>query len=148
VVQIEDKDGGAEGYTFDLTWDARGGQSYNAPPPIREDRRDDGYRRDEGGYRPGYRESEYYRRNNRGFGTNEAIQVCQNEVRNQAQRRFRTNNINFDRTSIDDNPGRNDWVVGRIDVRRGGREERFRFSCSVNFDNGRVRSAQIDNRPF
>src|SRR3954451_11857854 len=29
VVQIEDKDGGSEGYTFDITWDSRG---YNNAP--------------------------------------------------------------------------------------------------------------------
>ena len=34
---------------------------------------------------------------------------------------------------------------GLLDIRRGyDRDEVYRFSCSVNFDNGEVRSAQID----
>ena len=37
-------------------------------------------------------------------------------------------------------------VVGAIEVRRAyGHEERYRFSCSVNFETGRVRSAQIES---
>jgi hypothetical protein len=135
VVQIEDKNGGAEGYTFDLFWDARGSNAGG------------GYR-DGNQYRPNYRDSEYYRRNNRGFGVDDAIRVCQQAVLTEATRRFRTNDIRFDRTSIDDNPGRNDWVTGTLDIRRGPREERYGFSCSVNFDNGNVRSAVLDPRPL
>jgi hypothetical protein len=54
--------------------------------------------------------------------------------------------VEFLNTRIDDNPGRNDWVIGVIDVFRGreGREGRYRFSCSVNFDTGRIRSADIE----
>ena len=48
---------------------------------------------------------------------------------------------------MDDNPGRQDWVMGMFDVRRSpGRDETYRFSCSVNFDTGQVRSAQIGAR--
>jgi hypothetical protein len=39
-------------------------------------------------------------------------------------------------------------VTGTLDVHRGPRDERFGFSCSVNFDNGRVRSAELDPRPL
>jgi hypothetical protein len=54
--------------------------------------------------------------------------------------------VEFLNTRIDDNPGRNDWVIGVIDVFRGreGWEGRYRFNCSVNFDTGRVRSADIE----
>jgi hypothetical protein len=45
---------------------------------------------------------------------------------------------------MDDNPGRNDWVIGAIDVQFGnGREEPYSFSCSVNFDTGVLRSSEI-----
>ena len=175
VVQIEDKSGGAEGYTFDLFWDARGSNAGNAPnyqdrgdpnagrgnppynyqdreqrgpgnpPPYGEDR--NRYRSEEQ-YRPNYRDSEYYRQYHHGFGVDEAIRVCQQAVFNDATRRFHTNDIHFHRTSIDDSPGRNDWVTGTLDVHRGPREERYGFSCSVNFDNGRVRSAVLDPRPL
>jgi hypothetical protein len=153
VVQIEDREGGAEGYTFDIEWGSRGG----APTAGRYPDRDrDRYRGDnerdrwesEGQYRPDYRNSEYYRRYGHPFGTNEATRVCQESVLAQAQRRFRTRDIHFDRTAIDDNPGRRDWVTGVLDLDRGRRHERFRFSCSVNFDNGRVRTAEIEPRPL
>ena len=43
---------------------------------------------------------------------------------------------------------RQDAVVGTIDVHRPGRHERFGFSCSVDFNTGRVRSAELDSRPM
>ncbi len=176
VVQIEDKDGGAEGYTFDIIWDARGpnagGYSNAGPvtggnPPNYQDR-DRAYSNSAPGpgnppayggtdrnryssqdeYRPNYRESDYYRRYNHAFGVAEAVRVCQQAVLTQAARRFRTNDIHFQRTAIDNSPGRDDWVTGTLDIHRGNREERFGFSCSVNFDNGRVRSAELDARPL
>ena len=136
VVQIEDPSSGAEGYTFDLTWDSR----VAGPPPYPA----------EGpgpGYRPDYRNSDYYRRYGRGFGVDEAVRVCKDAVSQQAASRFRNAEIRFLRTRIDDSPGRNDWVIGSVDVRRGPRGDVYNFSCSVNFDNGRVRSATIDPRP-
>ena len=163
IVQIEDRDGGVEGYGFEISWDSRGpngGPSNVAPPnnPDRDqlyrdsapgNRQDDRDRyRSEDQYRPNYRDSEYYRRYGHGFGVEEAIRVCQQEVVTQARRRFRANDIHFGRTAIDDNPGRNDWVTGTLDIHRGPRLERFGFSCSVNFDNGRVRSAELDARPL
>lgn len=149
VVQIEDKDGGAEGYTFDIFWDSRGGGGQypnegGGPPPMRD--RDRG---DEGRYRPNYRDTEYYRRNQRGFGVDEAIRVCQQSISAQAAERFRAADVRFQRTSIDDGPGRQDWVVGSVDViHRSGREDRYRFSCSVDFGSGRVRTANLDPRPM
>ena len=133
VVRIEDRDGGTEGYTFDLIW--TGGPGYTGPggPPPRDrfpgDR--DGFGGDRN--RPPSR-----------FTAEQAIRVCQNEVRQRAFDRFGRADIVFRRTNIDDNPGRNDWVIGTIEVARGRRSDFFRFSCSVNFDNGRVRSVQID----
>jgi hypothetical protein len=165
VVQIEDKEGGAEGYTFDIEWDQRGYNTNNNPnfrnnptynPNVQErsrsydeprNRPGDGYGRGDE-YRPDYRDSEYYRQYGHPFATDEAVRVCQQSVADQASRRFGTNNIHFHGTRIDDNPGRQDWVTGTMDVHRGAREERFHFSCSVNFNNGRVRSAEIDPRPL
>ena len=83
----------------------------------------------------------------RRFTTEHAVQVCESSIRQQAERRFRTQNINFRGTTLDNNPGRQDWVMGMFDVRRSpGRGETYRFSCSVNFDTGQVRSAQIGSR--
>ena len=115
VVRIEDSKGGSEGYTFDLIW---GGE--NRPPdrlPERAPRR---------------------------FTVEEAVSVCQESVRNQALDRFHGRRVEFLNIRIDDNPGRNDWVIGMIDVRGPNGQDRYRFSCSVNFDAGSVRSIQID----
>jgi hypothetical protein len=77
----------------------------------------------------------------------QAVQVCESAIRQEAEQRFRTRNIHFRGTALDDNPGRRDWVIGMLEVRRPpGRDEIYRFSCSVNFDTGQVRSAQIGSR--
>jgi len=157
VVQIEDPSGGAEGYTFDIMWgNSRGniGGNYGNAPGYPNNGQ---YReRMEGGgnpswgepaYRPNWRDSEYYREYGHGFGTDEAIRVCRDAVYDHARRRFATNNIQFLRTRIDDNPGRNDWVVGAIEVHPNRPGQVYSFSCSVNFNNGRVRSAEIDAHP-
>jgi len=187
VVQIEDKDGGSKGYTFDIMWDSRGynngGNQQSAPnavpitanPSTYRDNgqnrrteneqynsnagvvtanpptyRDNGQGQDRPGdqYRPNYQDSGYYRRYDHGFTVSEAVRVCQQEVVRQAKQRFRASDIHFERTTIDNNPGRQDWVLGSVDVHRGSRGETYGFSCSVDFDSGRVRSAQLDPRPM
>jgi hypothetical protein len=126
VVRIQDPDGGAEGYTFDLTW---GGGDRGYPPTQGRGGMDEGR-----GQRGGQR-----------FTTDQAVRVCQDAVKQQAFDRFHTGNIAFRTTALDNNPGRQDWVTGMLDIRRGyDRDETYRFSCSVNFDTGEVRSAQID----
>ena len=153
VIQIEDQQGGAEGYTFDIMWDSRGDYNRNQQ---RDPQSKGQYReRSEGGggwgappYRPNYRDSEYYRRWGHGFGTDEAIRVCRDAIYEQASRQFRTRDIHILSTRIDDNPGHNDWVIGRIDVHPNSRGQVYNFSCSVNFDSGRVRTAEIDARPI
>jgi len=123
-----------------------GGPSYDQRD--RDPRDQDRYRAEDQ-YRPDYRSSEYYRRYGHGFAVDEAVRICQQDVSTQASRRFRTPDIHFNRTRIDDSPGRNDWVIGTLDIHRGSaREERFRFSCSVDFGTGRVRSAELDQRPL
>jgi hypothetical protein len=126
VIRIEDTAGGSEGYTFDIMW---GGG--NAQGPIRNDQGDGRF-----GRGPGRR-----------FTTEQAVQVCESSILQQAEQRFRTRNVTFRGTALDDNPGRQDWVMGMFEVQRSpGRDETYRFSCSVNFDTGQVRSAQIENR--
>jgi hypothetical protein len=88
------------------------------------------------------------RRPSRRFTVEQAVGVCQDSIRRQAEDRFRGRRVEFVNTRIDDNPGRNDWVIGMIDVFRGRdySEGRYRFSCSVNFETGVVRTADIDPR--
>jgi hypothetical protein len=83
------------------------------------------------------------------FTKEQAVNACQDAVRRQALDRFRGRGVEFREIRLDDSPGRNDWVIGNIDVLRGPDSEgHFRFSCSVNFDTGEVRSAQIDADRF
>lgn len=149
VVQIEDPQGGAEGYTFDLFWG-------NDRGPISQGRGDQPYR-DQGGpvFQDGRGDPRYQGRaepyrdqgGNR-FTSEQAIRVCQDSVAAQANTRFRGQVVQMGRLSMDNNPGRNDWVMGDLSVRRRfGRADTYRFSCSVNFGNGQVRSAHIDQFP-
>lgn len=123
VVRIEDPDNGTEGYTFDIRW-AFGGGFQGGPDRGRVDDRDRGP--------------------SRRFTTEQAVSACQDAAREQAGGRWNTREVEFLRTAIDDQPGRNDWVVGTLAVRRFDRREVYRFSCSVNFETGRLRSAQIE----
>jgi hypothetical protein len=118
VIRISDPSGGAEAYTFEIAWGApfRQQQQQPPPPPVVTRR----------------------------FSGDQAVMTCRDEVFRQAADRFGTRDIDFRRINMDDNPGRNDWVIGQIDVRfRDGRREAYSFSCSVNFDNGRVRNVDI-----
>jgi len=129
VVRIEDPDNGSEGYTFDVFWQGAGGgfppQGGPGPGP--------GY----GG--PG-RDRGYRGRTS----VDDAVRICQDSVRAQANDRLRGARIDFRRTSLDDNPGRQDWVIGTFEARRGqGRLDVYSFSCSVDFQSGRVRSADF-----
>ncbi len=136
VIRIEDTAGGSEGYTFDILWGSGYGQG-----PVRNDQSGGAY--NGGGFGIGRSGGGRAQR----FTTQQAVQVCESSIRQQAEQRFRTRNINFRGTSLDNNPGRQDWVMGMFDVQRSpGRGESYRFSCSVNFDTGQVRSAQIGTR--
>jgi len=149
VVHIEDSSGGAEGYTFDLFWGAGNNSGGNFPG-----RNNDGV----GNY-PGRNDGPGYGGRNNGpgggadrgiglshrFTTEQAVEGCQASVRREAEQQFRARDVVFFDTRLDDNPGRRDWVVGRIEVRQGfNRTEPHRFACSVDFDNGVVRNVEID----
>jgi hypothetical protein len=118
VVEVNDPQNGADVYAFDLIWD-RG-------IPVTQGR--DG---DRGGRRQ--------------FTMDDAIRGCQAAVRQQAGQRFDPRDIEFRRIRTEDNPGRRDRVEGIFDVHhRDGRGDPFRFSCSVNFESGRVFDARFE----
>jgi hypothetical protein len=80
-----------------------------------------------------------------GFPADRAIQGCQDAV----TARLRQDgyaNVNFERTRPDDNPGRDDWIVGTVSGRRDFRAIWFSFSCSVDFRSGRIRSVDVARR--
>ncbi len=143
VVQIDDPDNGSEGYTFDLIWGGNQGFRQNG------NQQQGGYRDySDDRYRQNYRDTDYFRRYGHGYAVDDAIQTCRLEINRLASRRFRSTDYHIRRMDLDDNPGRNDWVLGSLDVHRGPREGRYNFSCSVDFNTGRVRSAEIDPRPM
>jgi hypothetical protein len=118
VVQITDPQGGRGTYTFDLQW--------RGP-------------RDGGGWSPGPPNGPG------GFPMARAIQICQDSVTNRLNRDGYSY-VTFERTIPDNNPGRNDWVNGRVTAKRGFESTRFSFSCSVDFRSGRVRSVDVNRR--
>lgn len=149
VVRIEDPDNGSEGYTFEITWGSPGPVSRNEPGPG-PDRREGpiGQAYPTQPFPPPGPVARNDNRDDRGgpnrFLTDDAVRACQSYVRQQAARRFNAADVIFRRTRMDDQPGRNDWVTGFFEARsQSGRPRNFQFSCSVNFDNGQVRSADI-----
>lgn len=117
VVRIQDPDGGAEGYTFDLVW--RGGGFGPTPTSQPLSGRD------------------------RGVSPNDAVRACQDAVRERANQQYGLRDIAFTNLNADDNPGRNDMIMGSFDVSRGNYRNTYRFSCAINLANGIVRRVDI-----
>jgi hypothetical protein len=127
IVHIEDPEGGADTYAFEITWG--GGDRIETRAPER-DYRDQGDRD---------RRAE--------FSPDEAMRSCQGAVRQQAAERFDAPNISFRGAETTDNPGPRDSVRGVFEVRRrDGRDEAFRYTCTVDFGGRRVTDVRIE--PF
>jgi hypothetical protein len=138
VVRIDDPRSGAEGYTFDIFWN--GAEGFAPPPPPIEPRRE-GFDRD----RDRGDDRRFDNRTSiRPYEAQEAVKACEDAAIQQASERFRTRDVVIRRSAIDDAPGRNDWVVGMMEVRRGRDADPFRFSCSVDFRGRSLRSVSVD----
>ena len=75
----------------------------------------------------------------------QAIQGCRDAVAN----RLANDGYydpNFQSTSVDNQPGRRDWVIGSVRARRNNRSDLFQFDCQVNFNNGNIRSVNVNRR--
>jgi hypothetical protein len=133
VIRLNDPQGGRALYTFALQWRGFGGGSgacppapSPVPPPFPPP------------FPPGGPSSG-------GFPMARAIQICQDSVTDRLNRdgyRY----VTFERTIPDNNPGRNDWLVGMVNGRRGFETAWFSFACSVDFRTGRVRSVDVRRR--
>jgi hypothetical protein len=145
IVRITDNSGGAGIYTFSFEWQGYAGNpgpySSNGPagsagnPSIF-----DGVTNNNSRDRIGSTGTT--------LSSSEAVETCQQEIMRQAMQRFNTNNIYFRRTTIDNNRGAQNQVRGTIDLNANNNtSQRYRFNCTVNLNNGRIRSAQIDNAP-
>lgn len=122
VIHINDPSRGPGGYTLGLQWRGLGGGGWG-PGPVHPP-----------GHGPGPG----------GFPIARAIQICQDAVANRLNRDG-YQYVTFERTTPDNNPGRNDWVIGTVSGKRRFESARFSFSCSVDFGSGRTRS--VDIRP-
>jgi hypothetical protein len=141
VVRIDDSKGGREGYTFDLEW--RGGAYADNSDPYydRRNRRNDPYYSSTDPY---YRNDRYSR--NRGAynpDAREAAGMCQDEVRARARRDYGVRNPYFASTNVDDVRSNRDRVVGSFEGNRG---EFYDYTCTVNTNNGNIRSVDIRRR--
>lgn len=116
MVRIEDPQGGSEGYTFDLEWS--GGSNF------------------QGDVRRG-------RGRDSAFATDDAMAACRDAVRERAYQQYGVRDLQFLSSDPDGNPGRNDWIGGAFEARRGNLRDTYRFSCSMNFADSRVRSVDI-----
>jgi hypothetical protein len=86
-------------------------------------------------------------RDDQHFSKERAIHACSDSVQDRLRDR---GYVTFEmrRINVDDQPGRNDSIVGNLVAsRRNGDRDRFEFSCSVDFDGGRIRSINV-NRAF
>jgi hypothetical protein len=127
VISINDNKGGHGNYTFDLQWrDFRSGPG--------------------GGWTPGPSPSPPgHWPAPGGFPMARTIRNCQDSVTDRLNRDG-YEYIYFERTVPVDNPGRNDWITGSVSGNQGYGTTWFSFSCSVDFNSGRVRSVDVRSR--
>src|SRR5579872_728440 len=97
-----------------------------------QDRRNDSER---------YGQSDRYRG---GSPSDQAIQACQDRIRGQAAERMNIRDMRFRNADVQDNPGGRDMVRGMFEVRRDYGVDRYRYSCSMRLESGRIFSADIE----
>lgn len=81
----------------------------------------------------------------RRFSKERAIHACGDSVQERLSHDGYAD-FNINRMDVDDRPGNNDWIVGSLMARRGNYSDTFEFSCSVDFDGGRIRSINVNRR--
>ena len=79
------------------------------------------------------------------FSKERAIRACSDAVQDRLRHDGYTD-FDVRKMDVDDRPGNNDWIVGGLAARRGGFSDNFEFSCSVDFDAGRIRSINVNRR--
>jgi hypothetical protein len=140
VIRINDSKGGRETYAFDLWWHrfgAGGGMPGPKPQPP------DHWPPNGGGSGPWPTDPPVgHWPGSGGFPVAKAIQNCQDAVTSRLNRDGYPY-VTFQRTIPDNNPGRRDWVTGTVSGKRRFETTTFSFSCSVDFNSGRVRSVDV-----
>lgn len=124
VVRIDDPQHSAGAYSFDLQWN-EGAVGWPPPPPVPPRPGWDGV--------PG------------GFYGARAIENCKDAVAERLNRDgYR--HINFEHATPSSGYGTGDLVAGAVNSSWGYNLRRFSFSCSVEFDSGRVRTVDVRER--
>jgi hypothetical protein len=149
VVRIEDREGGREGYTFDLEWRGGSGVYSGNDPLYRNDRypRNDRYSRDDPYYRNDrYPGNERNARSRSVYGdsiSGATASMCEDAVRSRARQEYGVRNPLFIAADVNDRPGNRDQVYGAFEDNRG---VRYDYSCTVNTRNGRINRVDVRRR--
>ncbi len=142
VIRIEDPQGGAEGYTFDIEWSgASGGNAtdgfassvYPGAPASPSPQTGPG----------GILGS---RRNAvRTISAERALDLCRTEVHTRGERDYGLRSIDITSVGIDTGQGRRNLVTGTFTDSGGAllRGSGYRFNCSVDYGSGQVTTVEI-----
>jgi hypothetical protein len=138
VVQIDDPQPGVATYIFDISWAGlKEGKPVVgfAPDPVKDpefDRKPPQVRApDQGFVRP--------------YEPEEAVHGCEDAAIDRAIERFRAQAVAIRQSAIDTAPGRDEWVIGTLETRRGKDWEVYKFSCSVDFRERKMRSVDLNS---
>ncbi len=141
VLQVDDPQPGTESYTIDISWTGskdeksitglpadlnKGPESDRKRPPDVESKP----RADSGFVRP--------------FVSEEAVRGCEDAAIDRAIERFHAQAVAIRHSALDSTPGREEWVAGTLETRRGKNWEVYRFSCSVDFRERSMRSVDLE----
>jgi hypothetical protein len=143
IIRINDPSGGNSTYAFEVEWQGRnenvdpfgssGSAERSGEPSI---------------FGPDNTAKGKGKGKGRTMTSAEGIEACQQEIARLASQRFGSNTPYFRRVVVNNNRGGQDRVRGTIDVNAGNNQaQRYRFSCDVNLNNGRIRSANIEANP-
>lgn len=141
VIRVEDPQGGAEGYTFDVEWSGASGGSPT-------DGFASGWGTPAGATNTTGAATTGVGRRQRGWGNQvnveQAMELCKTELRARGERDYGLRNLTITATAMDTAPGRREWVTGaftdRAGYRRGGS---YKFNCRVDPASSQVSALEI-----
>lgn len=144
VIRIDDPRGGADGYTFEISWS---GASGGAPT---------------GGFPTGWgapaqapaasgttgvvqRDRGWGSDRSRRISAEDAIDLCRAEVRACGERDYGLQNLVITAAAVESDRSRRDWVSGTFNARGGDsrRGSGYRFQCQVDYSAAQVRAVQF-----
>ncbi len=80
----------------------------------------------------------------RPFISEEAVRACEDASIDRAVERFHAQVVAIRKSAVDTTPGREEWVVGNLETRRGKQWDVYHFSCSVDFRERKMRSVDLE----